>query len=115
MEIIETILKQVVEKELRFNYIYRLVKSDFNVYIKGQLTEIEVYGIEAERQDIVKGLITNIERDCVKTISPKKEKVFDLFKILSDNVVSPIHLIDVIGNYIDVCAEEFDNDFQEMV
>lgn len=114
MEIIETVLKQVVENELRYNYIYRLVKSNLNVYIKGQLTEIEVYGIEVERQDIISGMITNIERDCVKTISPKKEKVFDMLKILSSNFVSPIHLIDIVGTYIDVCAEEFDEDFRNM-
>ena len=115
MEIVETNLKQVNEKEVKFNYIYRLVKSDMSIHIKDQLSLIQTYGIEVERQDMVNGVMVNLERDCVKSISPQRYKVHDLLKLLYNNNVSPVHLIDVLGEYIDKYIEDFDKEMGEIV
>lgn len=115
MEIVETNLKQVVEKEVKYNYIYRLIKSGMSVYIKNQLTLIQTYGIEIERQDVVDGVTVILERDCVKSISPQRHKVHELLKMLYDNNVSPVHLIDVLGEYIDSYVEDFDKEMRETV
>ena len=85
-----------VEKEnYKMNYFYRMTFGRF----KGR----QVYGIEVERQDIINGGLVNIERNSVNNISTDKEKV----KRLSKNNVSPIHLIDVIGEYVDEYVSDF--------
>ena len=47
-----------------------------NIYLSGYKNPIELqsYGIEIERQDIIKGSIINIERDYVKNISCQRYK-----------------------------------------
>ena len=89
-----------VEKEnYKMNYFYRMTFGRF----KGR----QVYGIEVERQDIINGGLVNIERNSVNHISTDKEKVKRLFDLVSKNNVSPIHLIDVIGEYVDEYVSDF--------
>ena len=89
-----------VEKEnYKMNYFYRMTFGRF----KGR----QVYGIEVERQDIINGGLVNIERNSVNHISTDKEKVKRVFDLVSKNNVSPIHLIDVIGEYVDEYVSDF--------
>ncbi|MDD6771736.1 MAG: DUF6514 family protein [Inconstantimicrobium porci] len=83
-----------------FNYTYRL--------IKGQYEGIVSYGIEAEMNEVKDGQVVDIERDGINVISNNKAKVEKLLNILADNKVSPIHFIDVLGEYIDEYAGDFD-------
>ncbi|MFX0549416.1 DUF6514 family protein [Hathewaya histolytica] len=108
MIIVESVSKHVSGENIKHNYIYRLVRSDISLYIQSELSQIQTYGIEVERQDIKDGKIINLERDCVKSISPQRYKVHDLLKILYSNDVSPIHLIEVLGEYIDEYIADFD-------
>ncbi|WP_185903767.1 DUF6514 family protein [Hathewaya massiliensis] len=108
MIIVESISKHVEKDDLKYNYIYRLVRSDMSLYIKSELAQIQTYGIEVERQDVVEGRLINIERDCIKSISPQRYKVHELLKILYTNNVSPIHLVEVLGEYIDEYISDFD-------
>ena len=52
--------------------------------------------------------INNIERDSVEYISPALYKVNSLLSLLYNNNVSPVHLVDVIGEYVDEYVEDFD-------
>ena len=89
-----------VEKEnCKMNYFYRMTFVRF----KGR----QAYGIEVERQDVINGGLVNIERNSVNNISTDKEKVKRLFDLVSKNNVSPIHLIDVIGEYVDEYVSDF--------
>ncbi|MBD7911124.1 MULTISPECIES: DUF6514 family protein [Clostridium] len=74
-------------------YIYRITED--------LLDGIKEYGIEVIREDKSEGIITRCVREEVKHISSKKEWVFQILSILSRNEVSPIHLVDVIGEYMD--------------
>lgn len=90
----------IVEKEnCKMNYFYRMTFGRF----KGR----QAYGIEVERQDVINGGLVNIERNSVNNISTDKEKVKRLFDLVSKNNVSPIHLIDVIGEYVDEYVSDF--------
>ena len=111
MVVIENLLRKVTDGDVNHNYFYRLVKSQISVSMYGELTEIQAYGIEIERQDIVDGSVVGIQRDCVENISPQRHKVKNLLKMLYDNTVSPIHMIDILGDYID----EYTSDFDEML
>ncbi len=111
MIVIENLSKKVTEVDVKHNYYYRLVKSKISVSMNGELTGVQAYGIEVERQDIIDDTVVFIERDCVENISPQRHKVKNLLKMLYDNEVSPIHMIDILGDYID----EYTVDFDEML
>ncbi|MGH4119411.1 DUF6514 family protein [Clostridium sp.] len=111
MIIIENLSKKLMENDVKHNYFYRMVKSEMSVSMYGELTQVQAYGIEIERQDILDDTVVFIERDCVENISPQRHKVKNLLKMLYDNNVSPIHMIDILGDYID----EYIVDFDEML
>lgn len=110
MLIVENLCRSEYIENVKYDYSYRVVKNKvtFPEIYKAQ---IESYGIEIERRDIVNGCLINIERDCVKNISPDKIKVKSLVEMLYENIVSPIHLIDILGEYID----EYITDYDEMI
>ena len=111
MVVIENLYKKVIDGEVSHNYFYRLVKSQISVSMYGELTKVQAYGIEIERQDTVNGAVECIQRDCVENISPQRHKVKNLLKMVYENTVSPIHMIDILGEYID----EYTSDFDEML
>lgn len=85
--------------EKTMDYYYRLTEENYG---KGQ-----AFGIEIERQDIKDGKVINIERDSVNMISNNEERVKNIFNLLYKNNVSPIHLLDVIGEYVDEYVGDF--------
>jgi len=111
MVVLENLSKKVTEVDVKHNYFYRLVKSQISVSLDNEPTIMQTYGIEIERQDIVDETVVFIERDCVENISPQRHKVKNLIKMLYENTVSPIHMIDILGEYID----EYISDFDEML
>ena len=111
MIVIENLFKKVIDGDVNHNYFYRMVKSQISVSVYDELTIVHAYGIEIERQDTNDGVVVLIQRDCVENISPQRHKVKNLLKILYDNTVSPIHMIDILGEYID----EYTSDFDEML
>ncbi len=102
MKIVESLSLAIENKGKKIIYFYRLTQCQTKV---GQ-----AFGIEVERQDFRDGALTNIERDSVDIISTKEEKVRSILELLYKNNVSPIHLIDVIGVYVDECVEDFNNE-----
>ena len=96
----KNISTSILTEDKEINYSYRLTEKRF---YKGQ-----AYGIEVERQDVVDGSLVTVERDSIDLISPNKEKVEVLLNLLAKNNVSPIHLVDIIGEYVDQYVGEFD-------
>lgn len=84
-------------KEMR--YSYRLVRENF---LDGQ-----AYGIEVERQDFFNNELICIERNEIRKISNIKSKVEWLLNLLNDNKVSPVHLVEVLGSYVDEYVTDF--------
>lgn len=85
--------------DLRYDYNYRIVASSYE--------GIDAYGIEIERKDFNQGVLVNVERDLIHKISCQLEKVKELLCILYKEEVSPIHLVDVIGDKVDEYVSEF--------
>ena len=90
------LLKKKIKK---MRYYYRLIKEDF---MNGH-----AYGIEAERQDFIEDKLVKIEREEIRKISNIKEKVEKLMYLLNDNLVSPIHMVDILGSYVDKYVSDF--------
>ncbi|KYH28464.1 MULTISPECIES: DUF6514 family protein [Clostridium] len=107
MLVVESLGRTEYHGDVQYHYSYRVIK-DKVTFLDGCMKDIQSYGIEVERQDIVNGKLVRIERDSVKCISPHRHKVHELLKMLYDNVVSPIHLIDILGEYIDNYVTDFD-------
>lgn len=101
MKIIKNLVATKETNDKKYIYYYRIVESIFE--------GIKSYGIEVERQDFKRdgGEVINIEKDIIDIISSEYSKVDYLVNVLYRNVVSPIHLIDVIGEYVDKYAYEF--------
>ena len=87
------------DNETKRYYYYRLTET----LLKNKVA----YGIEVERQDFKGSNINNIERECLPIISQKIQSVQALLKLLSKNIVSPIHVVDIIGEEIDELAYNF--------
>ena len=105
MNLVEEYTSINMDEDVEFRYVYRLIKKDY----KG----MTAYGIEIERKDYVGLKNINLERKKIDIISPHRYKVKQLLMKLYNNQVSPLHLIDVIGNYADEYAYEFDAGIQE--
>lgn len=80
-------------------YIYTLESTIYK--------DDKVYGIKVEREDIENGKVIKKIENKVSIISKKKELVENLLSLLYNNQVSPIHLIDIIGETVDKCVSEF--------
>ncbi|MCY6483318.1 DUF6514 family protein [Clostridium aestuarii] len=113
MLVVENLCRKENYEGIECNYAYRVIK-DKVTFSEIDKLEIQSYGIEIERQDTVKGEIVKIERDCVKCISPHRHKVHNLAKMLYNNIVSPYHLLDVLGEYIDSYITDFDEVLKEI-
>lgn len=119
MMVVECITRNENFEGIMKNYIYRLTKNSFSISLDAEnlsedKMEVQTYGIEIERQDILDDCIINIERESVESISPYRHKVHDLLKLLSDNCVSPIHLIEILGEYIDEYILDFNEDLKDI-
>lgn len=98
--IIEKLLITRSIEEVDMKYTYSLTKETFH--------DVQAYGIKIERVDIKNGVIIKRVEDKVDHISTKYYKVKGLLNMLYKNEVSPIHLIDVIGEYVDNWVEDFE-------
>lgn len=107
MVVVENMNRSVTEKGIKYNYFYRMTKCKISQSHDNDTMIVQCYGIEVERQDIIDKSIKFIERDSIKVISPDRHKVHNLLKLLYDNIVSPIHMVDIIGS----CADEYASDF----
>ncbi|AWI07246.1 DUF6514 family protein [Clostridium drakei] len=110
--IVENLVRTQKTEKMRYNYLYRLLKSKLSITYGIDTIEVQAYGIEVERQDFLEDKLVNIERDCVKSISTQRYKVHNLLKLLYDNCVSPIHLIEVLGENIDDYIVDFDKEIK---
>lgn len=108
MTVVESLSRNETNFKATYRYVYRLIKSSIDLPSDSEYIKVQSYGIEVERQDIVNDEIINIEREEIKSISPHRYKVHNLFKLLYENSVSPVHLLDVVGEYVDEYIFDYD-------
>ncbi|NLZ34755.1 hypothetical protein N3C_2942 [Clostridium sp. N3C] len=106
--IVETLTRTENSGKLTYLYKYNLIEGKIFMEFNGGNQSIKSYGIEVERIDISHGKTVNIKNESIENISPQKEKVYKLLKMLHQHGVSPIHLVDVIGEYVDEWVRDFD-------
>jgi hypothetical protein len=107
MKILKELITTKEQDQVVYTYYYRLTCDDFNINLGNCASKFKAYGIEVERRDLKESSIENIERSSISKISPYRHKVKELLNILYKNNVSPIHLVDILGNYVDECACDY--------
>ncbi len=107
--VLENLIKGQNLEDKEYIYYYKLIKS--NLYISWQEENIKVqyYGIEILRKDFQKGKLINSESNNIRHISPHRYKVHNLLKMLYEKTVSPIHVVDIIGEYADKYVVDYEN------
>lgn len=114
MMVVENFGKREKRDGIESEYFYRVIRGNISLPVDGNDIEVQSYGIEIERQDIVGERIVSIERDCINNISPHRYKVHNLMKMLYENTVSPIHLVEILGEYIDEYIIDFDDKLKDI-
>lgn len=107
--------KTILDDNRGYVYRYFLVKNCKNIHVDKNEFSVKSYGIEAVREEILNGKIISIEREVVNHISPDRMKVVELIFMLQDNEVSPLHLYEVVGNYMDEWVYDFDREISKAV
>lgn len=114
MVIVENLNKYELDGQKTYYYSYRLLKNNLQLLREDEILEVQSYGIEIERQDVVDDTVVGIERESIDNISPHRHKVHSILKMLYDNSVSPVHLVDIVGDYADEYIEDFDEALKEI-
>lgn len=99
MKIKKSLSKIINIDDKQTKYIYRIIES--------KLKSVQAFGIEIERQDFNNGEIINLERDSVSIVASEQKMANEILMLLFNNLVSPIHLVDIVGEYSDLCVNEF--------
>lgn len=113
--VVESMVRSEVFDDKKRVYYYRMTKNEMVLTMEGESATVQTYGIEIERHDMVDGTVVNTEEESIETISPQRHKVHNLLKLLYDNLVSPVHLIDILGEYIDEYVIDYDEIMQSAV
>ena len=114
MMVVETINRFETAEEGTYKYEYRMVKDKISLSSGEDNIEVQSYGIEIERQDLVGECVVNIEREILKHISPQRHKVHTLLKLAHEERISPLHLVDIFGEYADCYIDDFDKVLKEI-
>ena len=93
--------KTSVDNGKEYMYIYYLTESSKNITIEDIEVAVPSYGIGIIREQILEGKIVDTYEDRFDSVSPTRNKVVSLIDFLIDNEVSPLHLIDIIGESVD--------------
>lgn len=113
MKILDELITTKQEDLVTYTYFYRLTCGDFKNCTGSKASKYKSYGIEVERKDFKEDSIENIERSSISNISPYRHKVKELLNVIYKNNVSPIHLVDILGSYVDECACDYEKDLIE--
>lgn len=100
--------RNLVEGGREYLYKYYLIESALEMDLNGFNVAVPCYGIFESVEEIFDGEDICFDEDAVEYVSPDRTKVMDLIYFLRDNNVSPVHLIDIIGEKVDKWVSDFD-------
>ncbi|SFU29496.1 hypothetical protein SAMN04487886_100342 [Clostridium sp. DSM 8431] len=91
----------IEEKSVRTKYSEGIERIYTYQITKQYEENIIEYGIEAKREDKSQGSIIKIVKSQIKNISSDQDRMDEIINLLWRNEVSPIHLQDILSDYID--------------
>lgn len=90
-------------------YKYYLIEDSKTIHCNDSNVDLKSYGIKVVKEAFAEGTLNTIEEDFVEDISPNVDKVLNLIDFLKNHGVSPVHLLDIIGETVDEWVEDFDD------
>ena len=91
----------IEEKSVRTKYSEGIERIYTYQITKQYEENIIEYDIEAKREDKSQGNIIKIVKSQIKNISSDQDRMDEIINLLWRNEVSPIHLQDILSDYID--------------
>lgn len=91
------------------NYRYILLEGEKELDNFGKKVKVPCFGVEIIREDMKDDHIYSVASDKIECMTIYKYKVVQLIKKLYDNLVSPLHLIDIAGEMADEWTSDFDD------
>jgi hypothetical protein len=97
-----------LENQKECLYRYFLIKSNRDIERNDNVVSVPCYGIGIESEITLNGEIVSTYDDTIDAVSSIEEKVLKLITMFRDNNVSPVHLVDIAGEYTDEWVDDFD-------
>lgn len=89
-------------------YKYFVIETSKEIFINGKNVNIPCYGICIESEVYEEGMLSSTFENTIEYATPFLSKILKLIDYLKQNEVSPVHLIDVAGEFIDEWVNDFD-------
>ncbi|SKA87951.1 hypothetical protein SAMN05443428_10885 [Caloramator quimbayensis] len=89
-------------------YKYYVIETNKEMDVDGKKLSVSCYGIDVISELYEKGKLCSSFEDSINYLTPFLGKVLKLIDYLKDNGVSPLHLIDIAGEYADEWVGDFD-------
>lgn len=89
-------------------YKYYVIETSKNIFLDEKNVSVSCYGIDVVSEVYKNGSICFSFEDSIEYLTPFLDKVLKLIEYLKDNGVSPVHLIDIAGEYADEWVSDFD-------
>ncbi|CDF57695.1 DUF6514 family protein [Thermobrachium celere] len=106
--------RTILDDNKSYVYKYYLVKNCKKINVGDDEFDIKCFGIEVLREEIVDDKVISIEKNWVDYVSTDRTKVLELIIYLQKNEVSPVHLVEIIGEYVDEWVSDFDNEVSKI-
>lgn len=102
--------KVEADDQVGFLFRYYLLEDSKKIFINESHVNVPCYGIEITSERFVNGRLKEIFSDSICVVSSIKDKVINLIEFLKENQVSPLHLMDIVGEYADEWVGDFEKD-----
>lgn len=92
---------------------YYLVETSKLINFKEYYVNVVGYGVNITSEEVGEENGEILYEETIEFVTPYKEKMVKLIDELARNQVSPIHLIDVIGELCDNWSSDFEEDLKQ--
>lgn len=96
MKVVEVLKAREYSLDEITEYYYKIIENEVVIENMDNINRNLVYGIEIDKILIKKNGNQTIDNEKVEIVSCNLDLVREICKILHENLVSPIHLVDVL-------------------
>ncbi len=100
MKVIEILKSNEYSLNEIVEYYYKIIENNVSIEVAGTVDSNLVYGIQVDKISIDKKGNEKVESEKVDVISSNLDLVREFCRILHKNLVSPVHLVDVLDDNI---------------
>jgi hypothetical protein len=99
-----------LDEHVEYMFRYFLIEGSKKIFINEAGVDVASFGIEITSEKFMDEQLVDTYSDSIETVSSVKDKVVNLIEYLKKYEVSPVHLVDIAGEYADEWTADFDRD-----